>query len=406
MANVAKVMVCGIPAELVNENAVEAALYELDIVPEGGMALEGKVKLLQAHFGTLKNTEIADCDICGQPSDFKLTCCPYCGHTDDEPKAAAADPPEEPAEVVDDGDMPESNEESAAMEEADVARAEAEEKSEGITLDPAKLPPPAEEPAKALVKKPRAKREAARPRPAIALAVVQKAPIEKADVARLDAAIAEIKALDRGFGAASWVLAQKISQLDESQQWKLRVDERGVPKYGNFEKFANVELGMTREYANSMKKIFVRFTQEDFVLLGPSRLRVIIQVPEDEQQEMLDKAKAAEGGKPSLREMMADRDRRRKKAGLKQPGGTRRPKKDEGKVTVASVLGKATMAVLRKPARKDDKPEQVVVPKALAKHLEQAYAYFDLENDVRVWLWIKVREDGSLSIQRDVRRTE
>lgn len=429
----AKKMVCGIPAEFVKEGAVDAALARLDISPsKEKSSLEGKVSLLKEAFEKLPNNKLADCDVCGAASDFTLDCCPFCGHGDDEPRAEAeaAEPPDEAQEDelrenADEEDAEsaateEHEQETAAKEEMDDAQAEAFMAGidQGVVIDPANLPKAEESPTPAPLvdaKKARAERKRvskAKPLPAqnaagaavTSLAVVPPAPVAKREgAARLDAAVEEIKSLDRGFGAASWLVAQRVAKLDEEQLWKLRVDEKGAPVYRNFEAFALKELRMTREYASAMRKIYVRFTKDQFEQLGPTRLRLIIQAPEDEQEELLERAKKNE---TPVGELAKEVKEKRKKAGMKPSGGKRKPREESGKITVASVLGKQTVAILQKPAKKGDKPEPVVVKAALAKALEGAYGYFDLGNDTRVWLSFKVRDNGALVLQRDIRRLE
>ena len=95
---------------------------------------------------------------------------------------------------------------------------------------------------------------------------------------------------------------------------------------------------------------------------------------------------------------------RREKAGLKTSQGKHaakeKPEKHDGKLTVASILGKETIKLFKKPASRSDEP---VPAKRLA---DQPYGSFDLGNDTRCYLYVTTNAAGELVIKRDIRRIE
>src|SRR3974390_31231 len=61
------------------------------------------------------------------------------------------------------------------------------------------------------------------------------APLVTAQEKLLDEAVADFKKLNSGFGKTSWGIAQKLTQIYESDLWKARRNEKGEVAYKTFE---------------------------------------------------------------------------------------------------------------------------------------------------------------------------
>jgi hypothetical protein len=401
MTNLAKKeLVHGIEASKLDEVAISAGLAACDIVPAEDTKLAGKVELLIEHFKSVARADLADCNYCGGASDIRLPACPFCGKGEDEP----AQPPED---VGDPPDADEGGGNPGDDEDRDPGPAPSPEPTEAVETHPTTAQPLVD------LKKERAKR--GRPAKAKALpkqdaagesvtAIVPKAAGLQG-ATQLDADVAEILMLKRGFGASSWLLAQKIAMVDESQRWKLRLDGKGKVKYRTFEEFVKAEAGIGREYASDLKKIFVRFTREEFETVGVSKLRLVIRAPESEQAEVLNKIKE-KGGAATKREVAEEVATRRKKAGLKTSQGkdpkAKKPA-EKGKITIAALLGKHTIRAYKKPEKRLEEGETTPRAKKIA---DRPYASLQLANDVTLWIEATVDGGGEIVFKLDVRRDE
>lgn len=424
--NVDAVLICGIDARRIDEKAVDEALRLLDIHPSSKTKLPGKVELLVEHFREMPAEALATCDAppegCGADSARSLPRCPFCGKGDAPAAEAAAEEPDGPADAPEE----DRDEPGPGDVEVDVEVGEDEPEVPPVLATP---PPPAptvaEHPttgqplvdkkaaqaarraaakeAKAAKKAPPAPRQSAAGESVTA--IVERGPDKAvaASTEQLDRDVAEVRRLSRGMGAGVWLLAQKIAEISESQRWKLRLDDAGKVKYRTFEEFANAELGIGRAYALDLQKIAVRFTQEVFESVGYSKLRLVLQAPADQQEEVLNAIKEQNGAIPK-RKVAEDVAERRRKAGMKDSRG-QKPKKpaEKGKVTVAAILGKHTIRAYKKPEKRLAEGETPPRAKRLA---DRPYASFKLANDTTLWIEAATDGGGEIVFKLDVRRDE
>lgn len=418
----AKKLVCGIEEALLNEEAIDEALAlpQVDIHPAKGMKVAGKVELLVERFKAVAEKDLADCNVCGATSHADLPRCPFCGKGEDP---AAAAPASEPGDEV--GDPPDADEEGGDPgDEGDGEEREstpapsptvAEHPTTGQPLvdkKAAKAARDAEKAAgKAAAKEARTAAKAAKRAPAqdatgaSVTAIVEHAPdpVVAASVEQLDRDVQEVLRLNRGMCAGSWLLAQKVAEISESQRWKLRLDDKGKVRYRTFEDFAKQELQIGREYARDLQKIVVRWTRDVFEMVGPTKLRLVLQAPADQQDEVLNAIKEQGGAKP-VREVAADVKERRRKAGMKNARGEKaKPKKpaEKGKITVAAILGKHTLRAYKKPEKRLAEGETTPRAKKLA---DRPYASLALANDVTMWIEQATDGEGQVVFKIDIRR--
>lgn len=399
-------LVHGIDVLKLDEAAIDAALAnpKIDIVPAKATKLAGKVELLIEHFKETPRGDLGDCGNCGAASSLELAVCPFCGQGEGDP--------EEPAEEV--GDPPDAGDDGGNPgndEDRDPGPAPDPEPAAVVGTHPTTAQPLVDM-KKERIKKGKPAKAKALPKQdatgAAATAIVVRGvsdAIVMASVEQLDVDVAKVKILKRGFGASSWLLAQKIAEVDESQRWKLRLDEAGKVLYRTFEDFAKAELEIGREYALDLKKIFVRFTQEEFETVGVSKLRLVLRAPEAEQAEVLNRLKGA-GGATGKREVQKDVEERRQKAGLKSSQGkdpkVRKPA-EKGKITVATILGRHTIRAYKKPEKRLAEGETMARAKKIG---DRPYASLALGNDTTLWIEVALDGAGEIVFKLDVRRDE
>jgi hypothetical protein len=390
-----------------NEDAMDAALEELDIKIGEDASIESKLKALRKKFKDFEGKNLlADCDNCGEASLKTLDRCPFCGDADEVVPAAPEPEPEE--EQEDETETPEE----PAEEEPDADVPSSEESEPGIAIDPSKLEAgndaPKEEQKKVRLKRaPVAKAKKTPAQSELGMATTTPSGKEglalAASLKTLDEKVAEIKALDTKTGEAAWKLAERLVELDKGQLWKLRTAEDGK-HYRTYEQFCKSIFDMSTEYVMGLKKAFVRFDKSDFILAGPTKIRLLLQAPKDQQNEVLQKLKRDGLSKKELAREIKDK---RKKAGMKAGAvegkreGVKKPVvQKDGKVTVAVVLGRQTTKCFKKPLKDGDDP---VPAKRLADH---PYGYVDLSNDVRLYMRVKQNPAGEISFQIEFRRIE
>jgi len=95
----------------------------------------------------------------------------------------------------------------------------------------------------------------------------------------LERYVSEVKACQSQLSVSQWELAKKLAEGEASGVWKTRMDANGKLKYGNFDVFAQIELGMSGKYVRTMLKLFARFTEEEFKTHRPSRLQQVLACP-------------------------------------------------------------------------------------------------------------------------------
>ena len=401
--------------EKFNAVAVDAALERYDIIPAdklGGAPLDlaGKVKALQAHFAEeFQADDLVDCGTCGLSSDPALEACPFCGVGDDEPGPAAhgveaeeADPQDEPASEPDPDPNPDPIEDGEEVPEV--------EATDPPTVDDTKMAPALAAvvetlEGQTLVRKPRKKAEKAvkeskkEPAKKDALAVTKAAPMQSADVAKLDKAVEEVKRLDQQMNGYNWQLFCKLKEISESQIWKLRVSE-GKVAYRTFEEFANTELDISREYAQLCVRIAGRFSEKEVLKFGPTKLRSVLNAGSDSKQaealKMLEEGASRRDVERKMKTTTKARDLVSRGTRAK-PSKTKAPKGGTTSITVAAIEGKQKIKLWKKPDASKDKIR--------AKKLSDApWGEIVLANDVRMWVTVMADNKGELVLLVDTRR--
>ena len=364
----------GIPASKLNEQSIDDAIKRLKLEVKGTgptTPLLKKVGALLAYFETRSDAEKGPCDHCGAESTLDLPCCPFCGTGDNPPEAIAEHVVDAAFERMEDGDSSDSGE----AEEPDETPAEPAD----ATFDDLK-------PSTSLAPEvPEGVLEYPKPAP------------------DLDKLVQEIRELQRGTAAGAWLLAKKVTEVGKSQIWKQRRDDAGKPAYRTFEQFLEKELDIGRKYGTELLKLYGRFSEEEFQKVGPTKLRLVLQAPQEQQAEVLEKLK---GGAPR-KEVTEEVRQARAEKGLKTSQG-KTPKKnaptpERKTITVAQIEGRKTIPLYKKPEGRitiDD-------AQRAKKLADVPFGYLDLTNDVRMWITVLPHPiTGELTARVEFKRLE
>ena len=112
--------------------------------------------------------------------------------------------------------------------------------------------------------------------------------------------IAEIQKWENTAAKCNWQIGQKLCEIAECQRWKLRQTAEGKT-YRTFEEFVKAEFSYSREWVEMIMRVSKRFTREEVMQCGVSKLRVVLQAPPKLQAEIMARLKE-ENGKVSVAE--------------------------------------------------------------------------------------------------------
>ncbi len=348
-------------------------------------SVESMVAALADHLIKLHKTEpekLLECDYCHGSSDKTFTVCPYCGKSDTDAATAEAPVPAEP--------------EKRLVNVGGKAPKPAVEKVTDSV-------PTADKPK-------RGKKAAEAPAPVapVALAVVHSAEIVSSK--ELDDVVTEIKQIQVNIVENHWLLGQKLGATWEL--YKLRTDEKNLPKYKNWPQFVQEELDLTPRYAFDLVAVSRAFTQADIQQVGVTKLRVIARIPDEaKKQTLLEKAKQEVNGKPVVSRVEIEKEARQD--GL-LPG---RRTLDGRQVTEESVAKRAEKATARAAAKGITvvlQPGRITLPlfatakskskpKRAVDLADQPQAVEDLLNGVKVRYLIQKEDDGLVLVIERIR---
>lgn len=370
-------------ADKVDVSLAKASLAAVGVTPKDDKP-ETLAKALDAYYK--KNTpanKLTACDVCGVASSMDLDKCPACGTGDDVE-----------GDAIDEGE-PEETGDTAENESASPVEVVDDDSGDDATPgdDATKA---GEEPKKRGRKK------------ADALAEVLP---EGVTIEALDSAVADVQALKSATVGSYHDLGAKIAELHGKNLWKARRDssDPSKPAYKNFEKFCAAELGISHTYAYGLMDISRKFTKEQVMALGVSKLMLVLKAPEEKQPEVM--AAAEQGASKRELENKVQETRTEAKAegrdvtaektastGRKQTGTGKG--REKASVTTASLLGKRQIDLYRKPG----KGESATV---LARSLEDfPVGVLDLENGLVVAVQIVKTPSGDLALKMDFKKKD
>jgi len=322
-ANDKKKRVEGVDVTKADATVVGRFVVKFKIKPPANATLEQEVRALAKYLKTkTPAAQIADCDVCGGDSDVRLECCPYCGIGDEE-AAKAAKAPAKAAEKAP---------AKAAEKPTPPTRQQAAAKAKGAP-SLALVPPPKDGPAKGKTE------------------------------ADLDKGVKRVAALKAAGAVCIWELGGEVARLYDERLYMLRKTKSGHGRYKNWNQFVQVELGMSTSYSYKLMDVSKLFRKED-LQVGVSKLSLMIQVPEKERKQLLEKARdgmSASDVAKEVKEMTAGkgpratgRDGFKGGAAGAAKGVTTAAAKRANEVTVATQLGRVTIPLYQRASSKKD----------------------------------------------------
>jgi len=182
-------------------------------------------------------------------------------------------------------------------------------------------------------------------------------------------------------------------RIHDSAIWKLREDGDGNLVHTNFKAFCASEFGISYTYAFQLMEVSDRFTREQVMKLGVSKLKLVMSVPTDRQQDMID---AAENGATvnDLNDEARD---------IRESGGTATPATPPAGngVTMAILQGVHEVRAYKRPTTAgaaNDKP----VP--ATTHTDDPWCVLPLANDVKLHIRMSATPDGELVFLVEAKR--
>lgn len=259
--------------------------------------LEDAVRGLEKHIEkNVPEKNRVQCDVCGGWSDEGLSSCPYCA--DEGPPPVVA--PKEsgvvaiPAEVVQ-----EAGGVSLAEEKPKKGGKKGEKKTQAEVRE-TKAP----QPMPAMVK------------PSAPVVDVPLAPVV-ANEKELDAALDRYRKASESTANGLYLMGVEIAKIHD-HLWQQRL-EGGKSKYKSWSQFVATELAISVPYANRLKQVVEKFSENDFNKYGAKALMVMAAAPKEDHARLME---AAENG-ASTRELDAEVRKIREAKGiatLDEPG--------------------------------------------------------------------------------------
>lgn len=198
----------------------------------------------------------------------------------------------------------------------------------------------------------------------------------------LDESVAKINALRNNLAANSYDLGIEIRKIHEEELWKARGHE-------SFKDFIEKELEIGRTMAYRLIDITREFDRATFEQVGSRKLSLIATIQDAEaREEALGAAKAG----ATTKEVVRARDAAKGKAGKdaappREPRATMTPPKKSGEITLLAKVGSKPQTIGWRSASSG---------RPIQSHKDDAYAEFQLSEDVRQRIALKCDKDGNI----------
>lgn len=255
------------------------------------------------------------CPKCDEASTEESSACPYCGDSGSE-DSAVVPPPEEVVVPVIDETAPEALPEGdGVVEEVHV--------DEGAEAEPV-LEKGTEEAALE--------------------------PAESTEVelrSRLDASVTRIRELMHNTLAMSYDIGVELKGIHDNGLWKVLKDE-GI---NSFSAYVEKKLNLRHAWAYSLKDAVGKFSREDFLAVGPSKLRLLATIENEEERVQRLQETKREGTPTRELERQLQEDRKtssREAPPAEKVSGTRAAPASEGGTREAPPKGKNDITLLVK----------------------------------------------------------
>jgi hypothetical protein len=299
-------------------------------------SLNAKINALEKHAkDTVSEADMsAACTVCGGESDFNLPECPYCGSietNDATPTIADA----AGSQVVDD-----KAPESAQPSKQRMGRPKPAKKTKG---------------SKAKANGDATGIETAEPAAHTAELVHSK---------ELDDAVGRIHQALRGGASSYWEMGTAMLEIFDKQLWKQRV-VGGRQSFTSWNMFCREELALSPVNTFAIMDSARAFSKKDFEDIGHSKLHLMLRLPKERQQLLLEEAKQGRLPRSRLKEIIEgevpkghvrETGRRKVKgttnAAKVNRSAARKIHTPDGEITAVSQLGRTKLKLWARPAKK------------------------------------------------------
>lgn len=213
-----------------------------------------------------------------------------------------------------------------------------------------------------------------------------KATLAKHTVGELDANVRCVHTLKAKAARGIWELGDAIRFNYERHLWKLRLNKKGAPVFKTFRQFVQAEYAMTHVHAHRLMRVAAAFTREEMEGVGVTKLNLLLQVPPDKRDPLVQAAKqgASRAQLSAAVQKMKDDDK------IKRPRGA---------LTCAMAPGLTTIPLMKRPPT--DKPKIRKPAKTLT---DDPFAVEALANEVMVRYQITRNQKGELMLAIERRR--
>lgn len=372
--------------------------------------LEACVRGLEKHVEkNVPEKNRVQCDVCLGWSDEGLDSCPYCA---DEGPPAETPVPAESGVIDVQAEVVETKDETAI----DATAIEAG----GVTL---------EEPKKGKGKKDKktaaevAETKAPKPmpelpKPSAPLVNVPLAPMV-ANEKELDAALDRYRKASESTANGLYLMGVEIAKIHD-HLWQQRL-EGGKPKYKSWSQFVATELTISVPYANRLKQVVEKFSEDDFNKYGAKALMVMAAAPKEDHAQLMSKADSG----ATTRELDAEVRKIREAKGItvveneSKEGASSKGKRQTQKATEAAAASRAKkesaaitlglksetfkVKMFAKPASEKLPHQKAECARTLE---DQPYGKVECINGVTLFLAIQVTPSGEIEIRGTAKRED
>lgn len=322
----------GVVLAKVDEKTIDRFVVEFGLKLKAKATLAEKVRTLARHLKIkTPDSQLADCDVCGGDSDVRLSRCPYCGVGDDE----EVKPSTKKEEPVTKKKPAASRKEAAAKKKIPVKSPEGRKKKK----TPKKSPKAIEKPK------------------------VEGPPVGKTEK-DLDTSVTKVHSLRAAGAVCIWELGAEIGRIFDNRLHMLRKTKDGHSRYKNWGQFVQLELSMSPSQSYKLMDVAKLFSKQDVQDVGNHKLGFMIQLPEKERKELLEKARSGMTSREvhgEVKRLRAGKEPRKTGRSSQTEAATKVGPKKRAKpaneITVATQLGRVTIPLYARPKSKKERED-------------------------------------------------
>ncbi len=124
-------------------------------------------------------------------------------------------------------------------------------------------------------------------------AIVPAKPAELANfkekIAELNEKVKRVHDLKTAAVICYWDIGKAVYEIYVNQLYKVRVDDECKARYKSFDKFSDVELGISGQHARNFMDVALAFTRDQVAKFGVTKLLLATKIPEEDRQRLIEK---------------------------------------------------------------------------------------------------------------------